>query len=152
MTKARASEFGFTLVEVLMVVFIIGLASGFVIMNLPERASPLEEAADFVRQDVETLQDRAILTGIPHAIEISQSDYKGVVLESGEWRAVNFSDRELTRDVTVTTRRASNDDEDKATRFVFDPSGAPTHGVIVLSAQGRQVEIALSRSAWELSR
>jgi len=149
-SQTRTFEDGFTLVEILMVVFIIGLSSGVGIMNLPERASQLQEAADIVTGDVTTLQKRAVLTGAPHAIEVSADGYQGLVWQSGEWRPIGLQGREFGGAVRVNIESEIRRDQE-ITKIVFDPTGAPDAGLIVLSAKGSRIEISPYSSAWERS-
>ena len=153
-TRPARSEYGFTLVEILVVVFIIGLSSGLVIMSLPERVSALEAAAGSVRQDLEDLQDRAVLTGVPHAIAVSAAGYERSVWRGGAWVPVNLPEREFAGNVSIEIDRIGliGGREEGVGRIVFDPSGVPVLGVVVLSAEGERVEIALGLSDQERSQ
>lgn len=144
MTHAGHSESGFTLVEILMVVFIIGLSSSLVIMSLPERNTGLQQDAIVLQRDVEVLADRAVLTGVPHALEFNGRGYEGVARQAGQWVPLRGFEREISRDVALRIVNpgvpAGN-----TMRIIFDPTGAPTGGQLSLSARGDRFEIALNK-------
>ena len=146
MTRARQSELGFTLIEIMMVVFIIGLASGVVIMSLPERASGLQQDALVLQRDVDALANRAVLTGVPHALAFNGRAYEGLARRSGEWVALRGVTREISTGVALRVEGAGERTGDTA-RIVFDPTGAPSGATLSVSALGERFDIALSNSA-----
>ena len=73
-----------TLVEVMVVVFIIGLTSSLGILTMPERADPAERATDDFARDVRQVADRAILTGRVQGIDLTDEGY-GIAQWNGQW-------------------------------------------------------------------
>jgi len=149
MRRACRSESGFTLVEILMVVFIIGLASGIVIMSLPERASGLQQDAIILQRDVDALASRAVLTGVPHALTFQGRSYEGLTRQSGQWVALRGVARELSAGIALRIEGAG---AGNTARIVFDPTGAPSGAKLSLSARGERFDIALNRNAIEQAR
>jgi len=146
MIRARRSESGFTLVEILMVVFIIGLASGIVIMSLPERASGLQQDAIILQRDIDALASRAVLTGVPHALAFQGRSYEGLSRQSGQWVALRGVARELSTGIALRVEGAGTGN---ATHIVFDPTGAPSGATLSLTGQGERFDIELTRNAVE---
>jgi general secretion pathway protein H len=149
--RARSLESGFTLIEILMVVFIIGLSSSLVIMSLPERVSGLQQDAFVLQRDVDALANRAILTGIPHALEFNGRAYEGRAHQAGKWVSILGLRREISRDVALRVKGGGPLSGTKA-RIVFDPTGAPTGAQLSLSARGERFDIALNNNMSEQVR
>ena len=84
------AQSGFTLIELMAVVLIIGLAMGIVIPNLTAtRHSRLDEQARAVVARLELARERAIATGQPHRLLID--------LEAGRYRVEWFTNDEGAR-------------------------------------------------------
>ena len=66
---------GFTLIEVMAVVIVIGLAMGIVLANLSaSRGAQLEEYARGLSGRLELARERAIVTGAPHRVLLQVED------------------------------------------------------------------------------
>lgn len=79
-------EAGFSLTELLVVVFIIGLMSTLVLVSIPPAATPLERAADRLENSLSQAAREAIVSGEP--IAWSHSATGGSRFEAyrqGEW-------------------------------------------------------------------
>ena len=73
----RKPDYGFTLVEILIVVFILGITAIVVVPNLsPTDSKKLDQAANEVAQAIRFVRSEAIRTGQIHAITISQTTQK----------------------------------------------------------------------------
>jgi len=114
-------------------------------MTVPQRANGLEEDAADLQRNVYTLSDRAVLTGIPHAIEFTDEAYKSVVWQRGGW--VPFAQVENTLSDGVSLKFPDRDTRDKSLPFIiFDPVGVPSEARVELSARGQTREISLNRN------
>ena len=71
----RSSERGMTIVEVLMVVFIIGLAAGIVTLTIPQRPTEEQAGAQAFARVLREAQDQAILSGQPLGLKLSENGY-----------------------------------------------------------------------------
>ena len=80
---------GFTLIEVMAVVIVIGLAMGIVLPNLSaSRGAQLEEYARGLSGRLELARERAIVTGAPHRVLLQVEDgFTRVDWHVGEDRA-----------------------------------------------------------------
>ena len=85
-TRHQAGEAGFSLTELLVVVFIIGLMSTLVLVSLPPAATPLEREANRLEHSLSQAAREAIVSGEP--IAWSHSANGGSRFEAyrlGEW-------------------------------------------------------------------
>ena len=147
MEHVGSSDRGFTLVEVLMVVFIIGLSASVVVMTLPARQSAFEEDAARLQRDVYAIADRAVITGIPHAIEFSISDYTGMLWQGDGWAPLAGFEGELSEDSALAFPDSRQ--RDALPRIVFDPTGVPSQTRVELSGRQQKADIKLSRNLLE---
>lgn len=145
----RRSDSGFTLVELLIVVFIIGLMSSVVVMSLPKGKIDSRTEADNLIVAIASLSREAIASGEA----VSWTHIEGQNLfekyHAGEWIALNASSRAVAKSqkteelkVTVqlegleTQRKFVDDKRVKAEApLVFFPTGEATPALIRLSAK-----------------
>ena len=126
--RAR-SRAGFTLVELLMVVAIIGLAAGAVVLSMPDpRPSIGVEAERFAARLVRA-REEALMTNRLVAVETDARGYGFVGLDGDEWTPLSgvFAPRPWGEGVTAP--RAPM-------RVVFDPTGVTDPAEITLSRDG----------------
>jgi len=71
----RFNEAGFTLIEVLCVLVMIGLLSGVVVMNMPPRKSATLTQAETLAQNLNALSQDALISGDIRAFGLSQTEY-----------------------------------------------------------------------------
>lgn len=139
MKPLGASEAGFTLMEILMVVFIVGLSAGIVVMSLPERSDALQDETARLERVIEALSDRAVLSGNAYGLELTEVSYKAVIRQNEIWVPVAQYERRLPRSVTLEV--ADFKVEDEAALIVFDPAGVPTDIQIRLNMGVDQVSV-----------
>ena len=103
--KSKASEAGFTLIEILAVVLILALVSAFIVPNLGGfRMRALRGEAAQLAAHLEFARQRAIMTGVTHRVwlELDQSEYRLEWLaqdpETAELAATEVPDEELDLD------------------------------------------------------
>lgn len=118
---APRSERGFTLVELLIVLTIIGLMSAAVVLAMPDpRGSLVAEAERFAAR-AHAAQERAIMDARPMAIRVTSLGYGFDRREDGEWKAMDeepFADRPWGEGTSAGVPAQS------AQRIVFDTTGA----------------------------
>lgn len=76
-TKSDMSkpEAGFTLIEVLCVLVMIGLLSGVVVMNLPNKQSPVKIQAEALIKAINTLAQNGLVSGEVRGFGLSETHY-----------------------------------------------------------------------------
>lgn len=137
---------GFTLLEMLLTVFLIGLAIGLVALKVERNADDIAklEARRFAAL-VSHLQDEATFTGLPMGIEISKTDNRYRFWELDEkWRLIDkievLRERSVPEpidlQVTLLQEKQENSKQEKdtdsqAAEGETEPKGPPRNMVIV---------------------
>ncbi len=76
---------GFTLVELMVVIFIIGLMASIVVLSLPSSKSNLNEELDIIAARFELASQEALLSGAVVGIEMNISGYRFLRRTRGTW-------------------------------------------------------------------
>ena len=76
---------GFTLVELLVVLVIVGLMASVVVLSFPGGGSALEEDAQRFAARTAALRDNAILQSRPMAVQVTPSGYSFLERRRGSW-------------------------------------------------------------------
>ena len=130
------------MIEVLLVVFIMGLAGALVVMTLPPRAGRLEQVETALMANIASAQDEAILTGQSIALQTDGRSYAFQVWSDGA--AIT---------VYPTTDLPANAPEDWPD-IRFDPLGETTPATIELSSSkgARRLTLTASGEVARVSR
>jgi general secretion pathway protein H len=88
MPTASANASGFTLVELMVVLLIIGLMASVVVFSFPGGSSALEEDAQRFAARTAALRDNAILQSRPMAVQITPSGYSFLERRKGSWSVI----------------------------------------------------------------
>ena len=96
MHAGRDSAQGFTLVELMIVIVIIGLASAVVVLTLPAANGGARAEAVKYAARAAALRDRAVIEGRTMGLWATASGYGFEKRESGQWTPL--ADRTLARD------------------------------------------------------
>jgi general secretion pathway protein H len=138
--KARAAgRAGFTLVELLMVVTIIGLAAGAVVLSVPDPRPSVAEDAERFAARLSRAREEAILSNRPVAVDATAAGYDFMVFDGAVWSALEegpFGPETWTAGTTV---------EPSATpvRIVFDPTGVADPAAMTLTRERHSRTIAV---------
>ena len=84
--RSQASS-GFTLVELMVVIVIVGLAASVVVLTMPETGGSLSAEAETFAARAKAARDGAILEARPAAVRIGPGGYEMLRRMDGEWRA-----------------------------------------------------------------
>lgn len=80
-----SSARGFTLLELLVVILIIGISISFISLNISPRRHEVEEEAKRIATLLNLARDEAILTGDEYALEIYATEYRFVRSVDDDW-------------------------------------------------------------------
>ena len=125
--SAHKSDAGFTLVELMTVLVIIGLMTSAVVLSLPSRTSETKTYAENLVRDLNAAAQQSILTGKTSALGLSEDTFALMVFEDGEWHVAqedfwpeNIAIR-FSRDETVLQLK-----EELLPLVLFSPTGETT--------------------------
>ncbi|GLS02826.1 type II secretion system protein GspH [Brevundimonas denitrificans] len=130
---------GFTLVELLMVVAIIGLAAGAVVLSVPDPRPSVAEDAERFAARLSRAREEAVLSNRPVAVEATPAGYGFSVFDGAEWSALDegpFGPETWTAGTTV-------DPSNPPMRIVFDPTGVADPAALTLTRDRQSRTIAV---------
>ena len=119
----RQSERGFTLVELMVVIFLIGLASAAVVMTARSPGGGARDEAEQLAARVAALRDQAILQSRTMAVWVRPSGYGFETRSAGVWQPLSeapFASTDWRRGTEVQIIGA------RQTRIAFDSTGLPS--------------------------
>ncbi|HEY0926098.1 GspH/FimT family pseudopilin [Brevundimonas sp.] len=134
--KARQ---GFTLVELLMVVAIIGLAAGAVVLTLPDPKPAVATEAETFAARLVRAREEAILTNRSVAVEATTQGYAFSTFDGLQWTPLAdgpFRAEAWSEGATVSP-------VESAVRVVFDPSGVADPARLTLAREGRSRTVSV---------
>ena len=133
---------GFTLVELMVVLLIIGLMASVVIFSFPSGDSALQEDAQRFAARTAALRDNAILQSRPMAVQVTPSGYSFLERRKGSWSVIEdkpFVSTNWSSGVRAKTGK------DGPMMISFESTGLPSdQAELVLQdeAQSRRILIA----------
>ncbi|HWJ68543.1 MAG TPA: GspH/FimT family pseudopilin [Sphingobium sp.] len=118
--ERTSSEHGFTLVELMVVIVVIGLLSGAVVLTMADPRGRIADDIDRFAGRAGVARDSAIISGRPVALWVSSTAYGFERRENGAWLAVT--------DGPLATRNWAGDTQAQLgsatqVRAVFDSVG-----------------------------
>lgn len=122
---------GFTLVELLMTVAIIGLAAGAVVLAVPDPRPSVAEDAERFAARLSRARDEAVLSNRPIAVETTAAGYAFSAFDGAKWAPLTngpFGPERWSEGVSVSPAGP--------VRLVFDPTGVAEPATVTLSRDG----------------
>jgi general secretion pathway protein H len=133
---------GFTLVELLIVLTIIGLMSAAVVIAMPDPRGSLTAEAERFAARAKAAQDRAVIDSRAMAIRVTGAGYGFDRRSKGEWEALNakpFADYRWGEGVQAVVGGSG------AARIVFDSTGMAEPATVTLEREGEQVAVTVAQ-------
>jgi general secretion pathway protein H len=129
---------GFTLVEVLVVVLVVGLLFGFAILaiNPGSRDARLEKEATRLWRLLLLAAEESLLQARELGVRVAESGYAFYVLEEGEWKVVAGDRRLREREFPEFVRP---DVEIEGLRIVLDESPGAAKPQIMMLSSGEMI-------------
>ena len=137
------AEDGFSLVEMLVALMIISLASVMIVMTLPKSTDdPFETTIASAEDAIGRLESDAVALGRPVGFIVSEAQLEPVVWQGGEWVPARLQVVKAPRGVHFATDgRQTNAKQWPQVRV--DPVGVFTPNHVVVKAGGRLHSIAI---------
>lgn len=141
-TERHRAANGFTLVEMLVVIFLLGLASAAVVLMLPGGDSGARNDAERFAARIAAARDEAVMQARPVVIWTRASGYGFELRQEGQWRA--HPDAAFKAHIFDNGTRIAGAAQN---RILFDATGLPSAPaeIELQNAEGRsRVEVSAS--------
>lgn len=150
---ASHKEAGFTLVEILCVLALLGLTAGLVVLNLPKPAPPFRTEVQSVTTLLNLAARQSVIDGKSRGIDLTTSqldilEYDGEWISDRQQAFTDVYDMELTvegAEIDLSDRQKKKEKTELAPLIYFDATGNVTP--FSLSLEGREESFTLSPDA-----
>ncbi|MBX3479199.1 MAG: GspH/FimT family pseudopilin [Caulobacter sp.] len=138
-TGASPRRSGFTLVEMMVVLVVLGLMAAVVVVAIPDGRMTLAAEGERFAARLKRAQEEAVLVNRPVQVALTGDGYGFQVRKAGVWTPLD--EGPFRPEVWLPQTRASADRDVR--RISFDPTGAATPAHITLTRAGRTVEVSV---------
>ncbi|MEL7540173.1 MAG: GspH/FimT family pseudopilin [Pseudomonadota bacterium] len=136
---------GMTLVEVMAVLFIVGLTAGLVTLTLPERPTEEQASAQAFARVLREAQEQAIMAGQPVGVKLQDQGYALFQWRQDFWRPQRGAVI-LPRGMDIQYQTTERVGPEGWPEIVFDPTGIVQPAEFQLRARGVRIDIVLEES------
>jgi general secretion pathway protein H len=140
--RPKENSGGFTLVELMVVLFIIGLAGSAIILTVRSSSGNVGSQASIFAARVAALRDQAVLEARPFAVWVRRSGYGFEERANGNWQPLQ---RKMFKTTDWQQPALAQISGSQSQRIAFDGNGLPSAPMnVVLASNGRQVRISIN--------
>ncbi|HYC37628.1 MAG TPA: GspH/FimT family pseudopilin [Usitatibacter sp.] len=130
---------GFTLIEILVVVAIVGIVLVVATVNLmPDQAQLARRDAAQLALDIEQAREAAWFGGLPTAVSLADGRLRRWRFAGTTWESEASKDRPLEGDTRVMSLHVDGEALSPAERLVFMPDGLGTPFRVALELRGHR--------------
>lgn len=148
------AQSGMTLIEVLLVVFLIGLGASLAVMTLPARTPADQARAEAIATDIKQTRLEAMLSGQALGIRLTPTHYEVTRWLDEAWLIREASDPfpqgvELIKDIDPSVRRARDEEIPVIEGWpdvIFDPTGVVSETRLRLLGRDSDYDIMISEN------
>jgi len=129
----RGAQQGFTLVELLVVLTILGLMSAAVVLSMPGDAAELRQEADSFTLWATAAQEQAILASRAVSLRLDGSGYAFERRSAGQWQPL-----------AAYQWRQGTSVQPVSARITFDPAGVSEPARLLLERGGNSIAVDIA--------
>lgn len=148
--RRRDPEAGFSLVELMVVIFLIGLAATFIVLSAPPSKHRLESEAEAISHLLARAADEAMVSGLAHGALIDSNGVQVMRYNSGVWQPIPDAGISFSDDITLDELTVHSNAAEGAPSLWFDPTGMSNRARIDLT-DGRETTSILIAGNSEVS-
>ncbi len=144
---SATSQSGFSLIELMMAIFIMALTTSLIVMTLPPRAGLVETEAEKLSRTITLAADRAMVSGQLTGVKVSSEGYELVRRQNDAWQVIPDTVYELPGDMSLVFKQADRTQyPDDWPEIRFDPVGQTVEAELVLRGKRGRATVFISEA------